>query len=76
MLERLKCYWQRITYYRFVDNWHKHPYVSRVLCRMGAHDVEHFDTLYDTDGEPEGSLLECFYCGHRKQSIFHLNKDE
>jgi len=46
----------RYGYLRFIDNWHKHPLVSRLLCKLGRHDY-HFDRM---DGPH--AILFCFYC--------------
>ena len=50
-------------YLRFIDNWHKHPKISKIMCKMGRHDYE-FDNC-DKDGY--GCLL-CFYCDNKKKS--------
>jgi hypothetical protein len=44
-----------IRYYFHVTNWHKHPWVSPLLCRLGRHDYE-----------LERGVLTCFYCRHKK----------
>jgi hypothetical protein len=74
MLERLKSYWERITYYQFIDNWHKFQPLSKLMCRAGRHDYEYFDTLYDQDGIADGALLYCFYCERQKKSWFRSSK--
>jgi hypothetical protein len=70
MLDKLNDYWEQITYYRFIDNWHKFQPLSRLMCKFGRHDYEYFDTLYDGDGIPNGVLMERFYCERRKSSRF------
>lgn len=47
-----------------VDNIHKHPVVSKLLCRIGRHDFQYIQTY-----NPGVALLECFYC--KKQHSSH-----
>jgi len=49
-------------YLRFIDNWHKYPPVSKILCKIGRHDYE------PSSVEGKWVMLYCFYCGHRKKS--------
>jgi len=49
-------------YLRFIDNWHKQPTISKILCKIGRHDYEPLSI------DDKWVLLECFYCGHRKKS--------
>jgi hypothetical protein len=32
--------------YRYRENWHKHPLLSKLLCRLGRHDFEMHDGIY------------------------------
>lgn len=65
---------ERILYYRYVDNWHKHPWLSHIMCRLGRHDMEFDSVLYDRRGAPEGAQLQCFYCERYKCSRFIKEK--
>ncbi len=56
---------------RTIDNWHKHPWVSKIMCRMGRHDHEFFYMSDDTTAR-----LQCFYCGRRKDSRTWLAKGQ
>ncbi len=50
------------AYFRHRTNWHKHPWISYLMCRLGRHDYE----AYLWDGEDV--WMECFYCLYRKRS--------
>ncbi len=54
---------KKYGYLLYVDNWHKHPKISNIMCKMGRHDYE-FDRL----DEHGGGLLYCFYCEKVKSS--------
>lgn len=58
----------RINDFRIVDNWHKHPWISKALCSIGRHDYEYHETIYDDQGDSVGAELECFYCLQKKGS--------
>jgi hypothetical protein len=49
-------------YLRFIDNWHKQPCISKLMCKMGRHD---FELQSFTD---DWVILECFYCGKLRKS--------
>jgi hypothetical protein len=49
------------NFYRYRTNWHKHPWISPILCWIGRHDYEFVYIKGIT------VKLECFYCGQRKQ---------
>ena len=53
----------RWGYLRFIDNWHKHPTLGRLMCRMGRHDFE-LQQLRE-----KSAILECFYCGRPRESF-------
>lgn len=55
-----------MSYYSFRTNWHKHPWVTRVLCWFDRHDYE----LDEVTG-PNSATLSCFYCEKRKHSTVH-----
>lgn len=52
-----------IPFYRFPDNWHKHPWVSGVLCKFGRHEYE-----YERMDGPNSAILFCLRCCKRKKS--------
>ena len=60
---------EKISYFSYRTNWHKHPLISRIMCWMGRHDYEYAETLYDSQGDPHGAKLECFYCLQQKGSV-------
>lgn len=45
----------------FVDNIHKHPLVSKIMCKLGRHDYIYVESLKNG----EIGVLECFYCMKR-----------
>jgi hypothetical protein len=59
---------ERFGYLRFVDNWHKHPIVSRIMCKMGRHDFELRELRNGS------AVLECFYCGRLRESFLSWDK--
>lgn len=66
ILEKLEDRWGYLAY---VDNWHKHPWISKIMCKLGRHDYESSgDVLTQPNGEVHVQLY-CFYCPHRKISI-------
>jgi hypothetical protein len=69
MLPRIQNWLEnRWGYLRFVDNWHKHPVVSKLLCKVGRHDYEFMKAEERPNGEIYGHL-ECFYCESKRISI-------
>jgi hypothetical protein len=64
----LKRFYNRINHYMIIDNIHKHPYVSELMCKLGRHDFEYSSTVYDDQGDPIGATLECFYCLRKRNS--------
>lgn len=44
------------NYYRYIDNWHSHPWISWLLCKIGRHD---YGFMW-MDGD--SGILSCFYC--------------
>lgn len=59
-------YLSALRFFRY--NPHSTPVISSLFCKMGRHDYEYFETLYDDQGDADGAILECFYCLHRKDS--------
>ena len=59
----------KINFYRHRTNWHKCPTISRFLCSIGRHDYTYSSVEYHDQGDPEGAILECFYCFQKKRSI-------
>jgi hypothetical protein len=57
----------RVGYMRAPENWHKHPRISNLLCRLGRHDYELFAVKVDGNKKASADLI-CFYCGHSKNS--------
>ena len=55
-------------YYMFVTNWHKHPWISKLCCKIGRHDYE----LNKSFPEKKIIELECWYCGHSKQTVWDI----
>lgn len=53
---------ERFGYLRFIDNWHKFPPLSRLMCRLGRHDFE-----TESVGE-DHAVLRCFYCEAGRRS--------
>lgn len=49
--------------YRFHDNWHKHPWISPILCWLGRHDYE----LEETHDFWSATLY-CVCCDKKKHS--------
>ncbi len=50
-----------------LDNVHKHPLVSKIMCILGRHDFEYAGpSVVDADGVC--GLLECFQCQRLKLS--------
>jgi len=48
---------------RVRENWHKHPWISRLMCWLGRHDYEFVEMVnYRT------ARLSCFYCERKKHS--------
>ena len=60
MLEDLK---DKLNFYRYHTNWHKHPVITRLLCYIGRHDYE----FISADGNH--GILECFYCLQKKVAL-------
>lgn len=56
----------RFGYLIFVDNWHKHPVMSKMMCKMGRHDYE-----FESVGNGGWGVLYCFYCEKKKSSHSH-----
>lgn len=54
---------ERYSYLRYNTNWHKHPWLSAIMCWFGRHDYEARFIAEDS------AMLECFYCLHRKNSF-------
>ena len=52
-----------ICYYAYIDNLHKHPIISKVMCKLGRHDYE-----VDVSTGPREAVLFCMRCGVRKHS--------
>jgi hypothetical protein len=55
-------------FYRYLGNWHKHPWISALMCKMGRHDYE----LNKSFPEKKTVELECWYCGHTKSTIWNI----
>lgn len=83
MFKRLKelilsesvCEWlneHNLYAYTYLDNWHKQPFISKLMCRLGRHDFEFENVLLDVDGNIEGGCLECFYCERGRHSYHSL----
>lgn len=49
-------------YLRIIDNWHKHPVMSKIMCKLGRHDYECSEII------GEYASLYCFYCDKTKHS--------
>jgi len=62
VVARIRGWVERHAYLRFVDNWHKWPPLSRLMCKLGRHDFEFSHT------EGEWGVLECFYCERKRKS--------
>jgi hypothetical protein len=58
-----------VSYLWFKDNWHKHPWISKLLCAIGRHDFEYSETLYDDQDDARGAKLVCFYCEQVRNSV-------
>jgi hypothetical protein len=58
-----------VSYLWFRTNWHKHPWLSKLMCYCGRHDFELSEIIYDEqNGGIIGATLVCFYCEHYKNS--------
>jgi len=56
-----------VSYLWFKDNWHQHPWLSKLMCYLGRHDFELSEIIYDEqNGGIIGATLVCFYCEHYK----------
>lgn len=53
----------RYGYLYCLDNWHKHPWISKLMCELGRHDYE-----LDSIESCRTVDLYCFYCGTTKTS--------
>jgi hypothetical protein len=62
-MKRLREWIENHAYLRFVDNWHKWPPLSWLMCKLGRHDFE-FSHIEDDDW----AVLECFYCERKRKS--------
>jgi hypothetical protein len=61
---------ERQRYYRFVDNWHSHPWICHLLCKIGRHDYEHHGPILNDDGKVIGGKLKCIVCCQEKHSYY------
>ena len=52
-------------YLTIIDNWHKHPVISKIMCKLGRHDYEGYEIIPNQ----KVVMLNCFYCDHKKQSL-------
>lgn len=68
--QRVERVRDQIGFYRFATNWHKHPFLSMIMCYCGRHDYEYESTSYNSHGVIDGARLKCFYCLHEKGSYF------
>lgn len=62
MLQKIRNKLESYNYLRYLDNWHKVPIISRMMCKMGRHDYEFISA------DSDGGLLECFYCERKRLS--------
>jgi hypothetical protein len=46
----------------YVDNWHRYPPFSKLLCKVGRHDMSF---LTHMQADVQAFTLECFRCGHQ-----------
>jgi hypothetical protein len=51
-----------LNFYKHIDNWHKHPWISKLLCKIGRHNYE----FMWMDGD--SGILQCFYCSQKCRS--------
>jgi hypothetical protein len=54
-----------------LSNIHKHPLVSKIMCKLGRHDYEFLFML-----DKRTARMECFYCGHRKNSATWIPRSQ
>ena len=57
-----------LSFYRHIDNWHKHSLISKILCKIGRHDYK----FMWMDGD--SAILSCFYCEKRCSSKTSLGE--
>ena len=65
-----KWFKNRYGFYCFRTNWHKHPYISKIMCWMGRHDFEATKPGVKL-GKKLGLTwltLKCFYREQKKNS--------
>ena len=60
----LSSWFRQYAYLRQLSNWHKHPWISKLMCAMGRHDFE------VSQLGARWVLLHCFYCGRCKRSYY------
>ena len=61
-----------LNFYRF--NPSRIPGIVQLLCKMGRHDFEADDVLYNDYCRIVGAKLKCFYCFHERGSFFPKSK--
>lgn len=58
----MDSWFKRWAFWSHRSNWHSHPWISPIMCKLGRHDYEPY--LWENDRV----WMECFYCLHRKSS--------
>lgn len=75
MFKRFNEWKEQIKFYQVKENWHKHPFISKIMCSLGRHDYEFVDAIYDSQGDVTGAQVKCFYCLHKKSLYIRINYD-
>jgi hypothetical protein len=65
MFNYLKRLFDEVYFYSREGNFHKHPLVSALFCKLNRHDYEGIN--YNQDDNLIN--LECFYCEKKKRSL-------
>jgi len=59
-----------IRFFKPKDNWHKLPYIRRLLCLLGRHDFELSQVITHSY-----VILECFYCLKKRASSVNTDQN-
>lgn len=65
-----------LSYYKHISNWHSHPTLSKIMCKLGRHDFSPIHCAVDTDDLNRWYVTQqCFYCGHLKETGFTIHPE-
>lgn len=56
----------RVHFLSFRTNWHRHYFLSKIMCFCGRHDYEIIGIVLH--GDLESAHFQCFDCSHKKTS--------